>query len=243
MASIKNNMLDKATSYWTGGKIEMAKLIIREDGAMPRELAVQFNPAQLNITRGMATARNRSVTGKAEDKPPVATSQESSSLSVTLYFDSQTPDRETKSASVQDRMLAPIDTIVNRMAPKVNNKINEIMDFTRFSEKDGQPPEVQFVWGYSISFTGYITSCSVRYTMFSSSGSPIRAELSLSITGDSTIELKKASTPMGTIGGKVATVTDSDSITKLAGADYKSAASKSGISKIRNVASGSMLKI
>ncbi len=48
-----------------------------------------------------------------------------------------------------------------------------------------------FEWG-EYSFTGYVTSLSVQYTMFSSKGAPIRAaaELSMKSSGDVKIALE-----------------------------------------------------
>lgn len=45
----------------------------------------------------------------------------------------------------------------------------------------GRPPHVKFIWGRIWSFTAVITSISQRFTMFMEDGTPVRAEVNLSL--------------------------------------------------------------
>ena len=64
----------------------------------------------------------------------------------------------------------------------VRTKFQMLSQSMRVKRDKHIPPGVQFAWG-KFSFTGALTSVSEQYLMFSNAGVPVRAKLSIQITG------------------------------------------------------------
>jgi nucleoid-associated protein YgaU len=83
-------------------------------------------------------------------------------------------------------------------------------------QSKASPPWVQFQWGGMLSFPGHINTVTAKYTLFSSSGTPIRALCTLSIeeiSGD-----KEGQNPTsGALAARdVHTTTDGDTLASVA---------------------------
>lgn len=131
---------------------------------------VQFNPNTLNYSVGSNlektaqspknrdSGRNRPVQGDPTGQTGLAT------LSVTLFFHSYENE-----ASYTD----------------VRKEVNRIRAFLRrSSDSEGViSPKIAFSWG-TLTVKGTLEHLSVSYQMFASDGTPVQAEVSISILGE-----------------------------------------------------------
>ncbi len=124
-----------------------ARIIASEAGV---DLNVQFNPKELQIDKTVSwTAKN----SHKEDPTQEFKEPQSSSLSVTLYFDGYENGTDVYSGPV-------------KQLEKTGKMVSGL----------GRPPMVTFSWG-SLVFVGVTESVSQKYTMFLENGNPCRAEV------------------------------------------------------------------
>ncbi len=143
---------------------------------------VHFNPNTIKITDGVEYGysskeeKAKSYVKQSNRRVPVAqySVHKARELSVELLFDTYTS--KLKDAEKESVKKVYIDDFVKLL----HNK-----------DKDGAPPFVFFSWG-QIQFRGSVTSMSTTYTVFTSTGVPARATMSLTIT-EYGIEEKKES--------------------------------------------------
>jgi hypothetical protein len=93
-------------------------------------------------------------------------------LNIKLYFDSFTPLAPASPRSGMPR----VDT-------NVNSRLQALLSLIKYDHEDHEPPRIGFVWG-SVFFVGNITKQQTQYTLFSQDGTPIRAQITLTITGE-----------------------------------------------------------
>lgn len=86
----------------------------------------------------------------------------------------------------------------------------------------GRPPRCIFNWGKVFSFQAVITSVSVRYTLFMSDGTPVRATMNLTLQEckDAGTQEPQNPTSQGTLGHKVHIVRPGDTIDGIAAREY-----------------------
>jgi hypothetical protein len=139
--------------------LSKAQIVANEAGV---NLTVQFNPKELQIDKTVSwTAKN----SHKEDPKQEFKEPQSSSLSVTLYFDGY--------ESGTDVHAGPVSQL-EKTAKMVSGL--------------GRPPMVKFVWG-SLVFEGVTESVSQKYTMFLSNGNPCRAEVAFKMKSASAAEV------------------------------------------------------
>lgn len=145
-------------------------------------LTVDFDPKSLALTytpTGPKPASSTTAAGTFNEAPAEATGQ-SSSLSVDLLFDSS-----GDGTSVQLKT----DRLVKLTQPN------------RLAEKPPAAKVVRFHWG-SFTFHGTISSLSQTLTFFSESGTPLRAEVRLALTGVGLLDPdEKSNAAGGGLGG------------------------------------------
>ena len=105
--------------------------------------------------------------------------------------------------------------------PDVRERFGLLRTFLRTEPEKHTPLPLKFSWG-SLVFVGVVTQMQETYTMFSESGIPVRARLSLSIQGSRAEDLSKRAThsPDRT---KLRTVVQRDTLWNLAEREYGSA--------------------
>ena len=59
--------------------------------------------------------------------------------------------------------------------------VEGLLQLSEVMKDPKRPPKVIFTWGKFPRFVGVIESCSVKYTMFMSDGTPVRATASVKI--------------------------------------------------------------
>ncbi len=132
------------------------------DNPTGKQVYVQFNPNSLDYTYAKEPGAEEGGRGGQQQSP--LASQTRSRLSVRLFFNTYTS--ETSYTDVREEIL-PLRGFLCR---------TEETETTHGSR-------VVFAWG-TLAFQGWMDSFSVTYQMFAADGTPVRAEVSLSISGE-----------------------------------------------------------
>lgn len=153
--------------------MEKAKIIIKEGERKDKNITVHFNPSdyQLSLSSEFEVSYSPGdlATSQQFKKPGVET------LTVKLLFD--TYMGLPKLANIK----SPKDLLSNKAKEDVSNSVNELVDLARVDKTLKRPPRIIFSWA-SLEFAGIITNTKTQYTMFMSSGRPVRATVDLTIT-------------------------------------------------------------
>ncbi len=161
-------------NYLKKGKI----VICDDDGDAKSVVYFSFNPSSYRIT---SRPNYKDVKHLAQDQEKKEfTGGVSSSLSVTLFFDSFSDPQlygPTKSFSVKNIISEGIENKI----PPITDKLKKLEMAAHVEGQEHKPPQVIFSWG-NLNFKGVITDYSVEYTMFSMEGKPIRATVQLTIS-------------------------------------------------------------
>lgn len=139
----------------------MNKLTIVTIDGPKIEVTAQFNPKEVGIDKSVPWNKHKNAKG---DIPMLEfTNAENRNMALELFFDAA----ETKSGSVAGEVEKLHDmTLIRKDNPP---------------DKKKHPPRVIVTWALGKKFTGVIESLSVKYTMFSSQGNPVRATCSLKV--------------------------------------------------------------
>lgn len=144
---------------------------------------VQYNPSSLKISAaggGYVPMTNYNSQGGAIT---YGTMDPSINLSVTLIFDAVNnqdafaADKYTLSSTSVTRAAATGIKLGKGRVYSVQPQVEGFIGALRWPEKR---KNVKFAWG-SLCYEGYLNSVSSKYTMFSPTGNPIRAEVALNL--------------------------------------------------------------
>lgn len=139
-----------------GNTVTKAKLIVEGKG---NPIQVEFNPTEYSLSNGIQYSE-KNIPGL---DGPIGQyiSGNSTTLEVTLFFNTyRPPTLEKPQEGGED----------------VTKYTKKIVELTHISGTLHRVPKVTFSWG-SIKFTGIITDVRESYTMFLTSGMPVRAKL------------------------------------------------------------------
>jgi hypothetical protein len=212
-AAIEKAANKKAKQVLFGGKLEKAYFLQYEDlndrYRLKAKLAVQFNPSEYSINRRVKHSEKRALGRDTSSEDIQTACAEPSVLSLNLYFDSFTELQAEQ--GVVNYALSALSTPLNPLKGKFNEKIaantilpsfdmnedlspapdllvnerlEKILAFVKYSSEAHAPPPVGFVWGNKLFFVGKILHHNVRYTVFDRDGTPVRAQLALSMVGE-----------------------------------------------------------
>lgn len=120
------------------------------------KIAFQFNPKELTLSKAAKWERGSQKNNKKSDVPQYG-GPEPSKLSLEMFLDASAKQDSAVVTTVEKLFTCCVPTDASHEAKK------------------GSPPWVVFHWGGLRSFTAYIKSVSVKYTLFSAGGTPIRA--------------------------------------------------------------------
>jgi LysM repeat protein len=124
-----------------------------------------FNPSQLEISLGTSWS-GESVPGR--EAPELKyNGGNSGTMSLELFFDTTNTG---KSVTVHTNKLMKM------------LKVDKTLSGYDEAKNNGRPPWVKFHWGKFHSFKSVITSLSISYVYFSSTGDPLRARVNLTLT-------------------------------------------------------------
>lgn len=139
----------------------MEKAYIEIQNNSKTKITVHFNPESYNLSYG-ASYSEKKIPGL---NGPITqfVSGESTTLDMTLYFDTYVP------ATIN---AVESGTSVTKDTSSLSNLL--VIDGTLH-----QPPAVKFCWG-KLQFYGYVQSLKETYTMFLSDGTPVRAKVDIS---------------------------------------------------------------
>lgn len=129
---------------------------------------VLFNPSEYQLTDG-ANYSEKKVPGL--DGPIIQyVSGEATELSLSLFLDTYVPKKP--------KSLFSFGGGNSDSSTDVSDITKKIADATSIDGSLHRPPKVTFKWG-SLKFEGVVTKFNHTYTMFTESGMPVRAKVSL----------------------------------------------------------------
>lgn len=204
------------------GTLEKATLVnLDKDGEKP--FAVLFNPREYTVRKSTQWEPHKS---PGLDSPEIEfTSGNSMTLSMELFFDTYEAGTDVRDHTDKILCLGEVD------------------------EDKHRPPRVLFAWG-NFKFEGILEEVTQRFTMFLSSGVPVRATLAVSFkeyaTAIAQLKQKPRNSPDHT---KRRTVKQGESLSLIAGEEYddpaewRRIADANGIMDPRDVRPGTVLTI
>lgn len=152
------------------------------DGMGTHRLEVQYNPSSIVIQANADSVCFRHLQQNMDDSIPNSmTRPPSVVMSVELFFDdmdladSFMVEKFTSGVSAQT-----VSNVVGALSGKVHSVQSKINAFIGLMQDD-LTRVITFQWA-DMSFTGEVTEVQARYTMFSTSGRPVRGSVRLNIT-------------------------------------------------------------
>jgi nucleoid-associated protein YgaU len=135
---------------------------------LPAVIPVQFNPPEYTLAKAAQIAE---IAIPGIDAPILQFVRgQTQTLSLELFFD--TTRAGTTDATVQDvRALTDPVAQLGRIQPKTH-----------------APPRIRFIWGQGLSFRAIVDNVQQKFTLFSPSGIPVRATLTVSFKEYRTLE-------------------------------------------------------
>ena len=211
------------------GKLERAKIyVLTGDGkAGTKEdeqgIDVCFYPKEYSLAKLVQwdTEKAKSDAPQPEFKAPSPMT-----LSVTLQFDTY-----EERVSVRDKYTKKIEALGNMRSSPLPDKPSKT-DLEKAS-----PPVILFVWG-RFTFKGVVTQIGSKYTMFLADGTPVRAEIALTLQNvwDTSVnDDPNNPSPSGGSGGKSYSVKDGDRLDSIAASQLGDASRWVEIAMLNNI--------
>ncbi|MER6529839.1 LysM peptidoglycan-binding domain-containing protein [Streptomyces sp. NPDC001508] len=116
----------------------------------------QFNPKELSLTKAAAWKRTPAKGAKSAG-PPEYQGPQPSKLTVEMFFDASDTQDTSVVTAVEKLFACCVPTSETRQ------------------QQRSSPPWVVFHWGGLTGFPGYVSQVQAKYTLFTTSGVPIRA--------------------------------------------------------------------
>lgn len=143
------------------------------DKELSEKIDIMFNPESYKISRRVnyGNEDNMNYGGELKNYPFVNfTGGDSDKLSLELIINKYTFEHYSNAKPYESREL------------DITEDVRKIKALTLIKPNLHQPPMCRFSWS-SLNFQGYVTSVSADYTMFLDDGTPVRARISLEISG------------------------------------------------------------
>ncbi|MDQ4020287.1 MAG: LysM peptidoglycan-binding domain-containing protein [Actinomycetota bacterium] len=164
-------------------------------------VAFQFNPKELTLTK-TAKWKREPAKGAKKSGVPEFLGAEPAKMSVEMFLDA--------TRKMDDSVVKAVEKLFGCCVPAAGTP----------EKQKASPPWVRFHWGPVTGFPGHIKSVTVKYTLFASSGLPIRAlcTVQLEEMGGETSGQNPTS---GALAARaVRTVVDGDSLASVAYREY-----------------------
>lgn len=133
---------------------------LAKPGAALQRVAFQFNPKELTIAKTAKWTRSTG-TGNTRSGPPQYQGPEPSKLNLEMFLDA--------SDTQDDSVVKTVELLLGCCVPTSSSH----------DQKRDSPPWAVFRWGGITGFLAYISSVSAKYTLFTGSGVPIRATVTV----------------------------------------------------------------
>jgi nucleoid-associated protein YgaU len=152
-------------------KLEHAYLELRDPpsggntatpGGVRGRIDFQFNPKELSLTKS-AKWKREAQRGAKKSGVPEFTGSDPCKLSLEMFFDA--------TDTMGDRVVKSVEKLFECCVPTAES----------LQQKKGSPPWVIFRWGGLTGFAAYVSSVAVKYTLFTPSGTPVRAVCTVTI--------------------------------------------------------------
>lgn len=170
-------------------------------GASRGSVDFQFNPKELSLSKSAKWER-KPARGSKTAGPPEFRGAEPSKISLELFFD--------ETGKLDGSVVKNVEKLLGCCVPTEDTR----------GKKRGLPPLVMFQWGPIVGFPAFITSVTAKYTLFDSTGAPLRATCTVALeelAGD----LKGQNPTSGALSArKTHTVIAGDSLASLAYREY-----------------------
>jgi hypothetical protein len=161
----------------------------------------QFNPKELSLSKSAKWER-KPARGSKTAGPPEFSGAEPSKISLELFFD--------ETGKLDGSVVKNVEKLLGCCVPTEETR----------GKKRGLPPLVMFQWGPIVGFPAFITSVTAKYTLFDSTGAPLRATCTVALeelAGD----LKGQNPTSGALAARRShTVIAGDSLASLAYREY-----------------------
>lgn len=125
-------------------------------GALMHEIAFQFNPKELSVSKNAKWAREAQRNAK-KSGPPEFKGSDPCKLTLEMFLDATDNMGDRVVKTVEQLFACCVATEESRQQGK------------------GSPPWVIFSWGGMVGFPAYVASVSAKYTLFTPAGLPVRA--------------------------------------------------------------------
>jgi hypothetical protein len=193
-----------------GAKLEHAYLVLFEpsrDGSLSKpgpelgRIAFQFNPVELALGKQASWTR-RTSSGNRQASPPQFRGPEPSTLTLEMFFDA--------SREHDDAVVKAVDRLFTCCVPTSSSH----------DQHKDSPPWVLFRWGTLTAFLSYVASVSVRYTMFTTGGLPIRAVCTVTLEEIAGESPRQNPTSGGLVPHREHVFADGDTLAAVAYREY-----------------------
>ncbi len=194
-------------------KLEKAKIVLVdtevEDASrgLTKEIDVQFNPTQYTLNKGAQIAE---IAIYGIDSPILQFVRgQNEKLTLDLFFDTTRPS------------LGQSESSMGEGAEDVRKKTRSIYQLVKMQPDTHAPPRVEFVWG-GLSFKAIVESVQQKFDLFSPTGVPLRATLTVTFREYRTLEEQLAElNPRSSDHTKEHVVKEGDTLSQIAAEEYR----------------------
>ncbi|NER96091.1 MAG: hypothetical protein F6J86_19975 [Symploca sp. SIO1B1] len=165
----------------------LEKLEITVDKNEQKTFVVPFNPESYSLQYNNEYSKPQGINTTGKKSKYIKTPPKK--LALTLIFDGRDFNNGSKSNTNRKILGAinPIFSAPENIALGVGDVYKQVQKFLKLAyEMDGkkhEPNSLKIVWG-DLSFKGYLETVDVKYTLFTRSGNPLRANLDVVFIGE-----------------------------------------------------------
>lgn len=131
-------------------------------GDFMHEIAFQFNPKELSLTKNAKWERSRQP-NVAKSAPPEFKGADPVKLSLEVFLDA--------TEHMDDGVVKKVEQLFACCVPTEDSR----------QHGKGSPPWVIFKWGGMTGFPSFVASVSAKYTLFTPAGVPVRATCTIGL--------------------------------------------------------------
>jgi nucleoid-associated protein YgaU len=172
-----------------------------QPGPSRGKIEFQFNPKELTLSKSAKWSRDAQKGGKKSAVPQYG-GPEPSKLALEMFLDA--------SATQDDAVVKTVEQLFACCVPTDESH----------QKKKGSPPWVVFHWGGLTSFTAYVKSVSVKYTLFTAGGLPIRGTATVNLEEIAGDQAGQNPTSGALAARSVHTVVAGDTLPSIAWREY-----------------------